>query len=129
MSPRPGWPYDREFACHRCGNCCRGSGYVSMSAEDIANAARHIGVPVPEFKDTYCRELPEDLVVLRDQGDAEQSCVFLTPENTCRVHGSKPKQCRDFPFHWRPDNVLEFCEGMRAIAGLPPGGKPTMSRE
>lgn len=127
--PRPGWPYSREFVCHQCGNCCRGSGVVALEERDIADAASHLGITPEAFRERYCRELPEDLVVLRDQGDALGSCIFLSADNRCAIHEAKPQQCRDFPFRWRPENVLEFCEGMRAVAGLPPGGKATMSRD
>jgi len=66
---------------------------------------------------------------LIDQSDPDKCCTFLTPDNKCRIHEVKPKQCIGFPIKWRPDNILDFCEGWRTAAGLPPPEKRTMSDE
>ena len=124
---RPGWPYDREFACHRCGNCCRGDGYVELSEDDIARGARALGIGTREFEARYCRR-DEDVgaIILLDQGDELKSCIFLNPDVTCRIHERKPRQCIDFPFGWRPRDVLTYCDGMRALEGLPPSNRRTI---
>ncbi len=123
------WPYEvGAFECHRCGNCCRGDGYVNMTASDILSAAALLGCTTTQFLADYCTTQPDGAIHLRDQGDALQSCVFLTPENLCRVHHAKPKQCTGFPMKWRPSNVLEICAGLRHAAGLPPPLQRTISR-
>jgi Fe-S-cluster containining protein len=124
-----GWPYKKDFACHRCGNCCRGDGYVEMTESDVTRAARYLGITDGDFIREYC--LPGgDGRILKDQSDPERSCIFLIEENGlygCRIHGAKPDQCAGFPFRWRPRNVMEFCEGMRALEHLPPPVRGTMS--
>lgn len=115
------WPYEVEpFQCHRCGNCCRGDGYVVMTPDDVTRAAAHLGRSEAEFLAEFCRTQPDGSVHLLDRSDALRSCVFLTDDNLCRVHAAKPTQCEGFPMKWRPSNVLEICAGMRAAAGLPP---------
>lgn len=131
MPTRPGWPYKKEFECHRCGNCCRGDGFVDMTEQDIAAAAAHLSLTREAFLAEYC--LPgSDGYILRDQDDEAQSCIFLTVDERglsgCRIHAAKPSQCSAFPFQWRPRNVLSFCDGMRALEGLRPvGNKSSMS--
>ncbi len=124
----PSWPYQVEpFQCHRCGNCCRGDGYVVMTADDITRISAHLGLREAQFLAEFCRTQPDGSVHLIDQGDAPRSCVFLTPDNLCQVHTSKPTQCEGFPMKWRPPDVLEICAGLRAAAGLPPPRRRTIS--
>jgi len=115
--------FQGEFVCHRCGNCCRGDGFVQITNSDLERAAAYLGIGRQEFLDTYCQLEVDGAISLRDQDDAEQSCIFLTEEEGlfgCRIHGEKPTQCAGFPFTWRPKDLLDFCHGARAASGLPP---------
>jgi Fe-S-cluster containining protein len=81
--------------------------------------AAYLGIGVEEFRRLYTRA-PEvaahgaagDLW-LRDQPGPERACVFLEPDNSCRVHPVKPQRCRDFPLKWRTADVMEYCVGLR----------------
>lgn len=115
------------FSCHRCGNCCRGDGVVVMYPRDIRRAALYLDMTEEAFLAEYGRPVPDGGHVLRDQGDALRSCIFLTPDNGCRIHEAKPQQCRDFPRKWRPPNVLDYCAGLRAAANLGPPDKDVMT--
>lgn len=121
------WPYAvGRFVCHRCGNCCRGDGYVKLTADDIRRASAFLGLEEAEFLATHgVRE--GDHWVLRDQADADLSCIFLLPDNTCRIYPAKPTQCRDFPLRWRGADAIEFCAGLRAGLALPPPTRRTMA--
>ncbi len=126
--PRPGWPWKTEFACHRCGNCCRGDGYVELTPADIRRAAAYLDLPPDRFLADYCQSHGEG-VILVDQNDEAHSCIFLEENDEglfgCRIHGAKPEQCASFPFHWRPRNAMKFCDGLRALEGLEPVGPTT----
>ena len=130
MARRPGWPYKDDFRCHRCGNCCRGDGYVELTDSDIDRAADYLSMVREDFLRDYCLEYADE-IRLKDQQDEEQSCIFLTEENGlfgCRIHEAKPSQCAGFPFKWRPRGAVKFCEGLRALEGLPPlEGSSTMT--
>ena len=80
-----------------------------------------------DFIRDYGRVAAGGIVMLRDQDDDLQSCIFLTEDAEglfgCKIHPAKPEQCAGFPFQWRPKNVVSYCEGMRALEGLPPGAK------
>lgn len=126
---RPGWPYKDEFVCHRCGNCCRGDGFVELTESDIARAARQLGITEAEFARDFCIH-GADGYILKDQDDEARSCIFLTEENGlfgCRIHPAKPEQCTGFPFTWRPRNAINYCQGLRALEGLPPPPRTTMA--
>ena len=128
VTSRYEWPYAVEpFQCHRCGNCCRGDGYVDMSADDVLRAADLLGRTGERFIAEFCAVQPDGKVHLIHQGDALQSCVFLTADNLCRIHAAKPGQCGNFPMKWRPTDALEICAGLRHAAGLPPQTRRTIS--
>ena len=130
-TPKTEWPYEvGKFTCHLCGNCCRGDGYVELTDTDIRRIAKFLELTREVFLDRYCKyDKPSGVWNLIDKNDKLQSCIFLNKDNTCQINDAKPKQCRDFPTKWRPDNILEFCEGWRAAAGLPPAKKQTMTEE
>jgi Fe-S-cluster containining protein len=127
--PETEWPYPvSEFECHRCGNCCRGDGDVVLTADDTPRLAATLQRTAPEFVAEFTRVREDGATVLIDQGDALRSCIFLTAENTCRVHAVKPEQCRGFPMKWRPPDALEICAGLRVAAGLAWPTRRTMNR-
>jgi Fe-S-cluster containining protein len=113
-----------------CGNCCRGDGFVVLTETDIQGLADRLELKREDFLETYARwEASMRRWVLLDQEDEHRSCIFLEPDQSCSVHEDKPVQCREFPFKWRSSNIAEYCEGWRAMVGLPPADKKTMSVE
>ncbi len=108
----------QEFACARCGNCCRGEGYVRVTTSDIERMAAHLQITPTVFMDIYTRE-PEikqqaeagDLWLL-DKPGPEQECILLQ-QNLCKVHPEKPVQCVGFPMKWRTPDIMDYCEGMK----------------
>lgn len=131
MAREVGWPYKREFECHRCGNCCRGEGFVAMTEGEIDRAAAFLGISVSEFLTQFCQQTKSGGWELISQGDLLQSCIFLFEEKGlygCRIHGAKPEQCKGFPFEWRPRDAEEYCAGLRALAGLGKPKRQTMSK-
>lgn len=107
------------FVCARCGNCCRGEGFVRVSPEEQRAMAAYLGIGLEEFQRLYTRppEIAEHAAAgdlwLRDQPGPEQACIFLGPDNSCRVHPVKPQKCKDFPLKWRTPDVMEYCVGLR----------------
>jgi Fe-S-cluster containining protein len=131
MAREVGWPYKKEFTCHRCGNCCRGEGFVAVTESEIDAAARFLEIPVTEFLREYCQQTKSGGWEIISQGDLYQSCIFLFEEKGlfgCRIHGAKPHQCKGFPFDWRPRDAEEYCAGLRALAGREAPTRRTMSK-
>ena len=102
-----------RFKCTQCGNCCRLPGYVRLRGDDISALASHLTLSEENFIETYTR-LTEDRQGLSLPEKADGACVFLAEDNSCMVNEAKPMQCRDFPFTWRYQNVVEVCPAVRA---------------
>ena len=89
-------PWYREglsFECTRCGDCCRGPGYVWVNREEIANLASFLELTPEAFGRRYLRRVERRLSLIdNDDGD----CIFW--ENGCTVYSARPTQCRTFPF-------------------------------
>ena len=109
----------QEFACARCGNCCRGDGYVRVTPDDIIRMAMQLSITVTEFQSAYTR--PPEILAQAEVGDLwlldkpgpQQECIMLE-DNLCKVHRSKPVQCVGFPMKWRTPDIMDYCEGMKS---------------
>ncbi|MBL7139401.1 MAG: YkgJ family cysteine cluster protein [Planctomycetes bacterium] len=103
------------FACQGCGRCCgRSPGYVWMTKEEMADIARHVGMPVKEFRRTYVRRLWRGLTF---KEKPNYDCVMLDG-GRCLVYEVRPLQCRVWPF-W-PSN-LTLPQAWRAASRGCPG--------
>ena len=101
----------RKFHCAGCGECCRWPGIVRVSEAEIAALARFLGLAEPVFIERFTQLAPDRTgLILTDAADG--ACCFLTPENRCRVHTVKPRQCRNFPTQWGvPAEYAGRCRG------------------
>ncbi len=97
MATEPWFKEGLRFECTQCGNCCTGApGYVWVNQEEIDALAESIGLSVEEFERQYVRRVGvrRSLVELPN-GD----CVFFDGKTRrCTVYGSRPRQCRTWPF-------------------------------
>ena len=108
-----------RFECQKCGECCKNSAiYVthtdirrwqSEQRWDIIGKVMYVIT-----EKTMGFVIPETLV---DGG----VCPFLTKDNKCSIHDTKPRLCKDFPFN-APADKLEACKGI----GI---GKPISRRK
>lgn len=90
-----------RFGCTQCGKCCTGSpGYVWIDEAEIADMAGFLKISEAEFIQRYTREVDGQLALLEDPRSYD--CIFLR-DKKCLLYGSRPKQCRTFPF-W-PENL------------------------
>jgi Fe-S-cluster containining protein len=103
-----------QFECTQCGRCCGGApGHVWVNAAEIAAMAEESGAAsVEEFEQQYVRKVGARKSLKEfESGD----CVFLHPtKRTCTLYGSRPRQCRTWPF-WdsnlkTPENWAHTCE-------------------
>jgi len=84
--------------CQRCTACCRWSGQVVLSDEEIARLAAFKGVGEPEFIEQFTRLRADRRgLALKEQPDS--ACIFLEGGG-CAVQPVKPQQCKDFPSRW-----------------------------
>ena len=119
------------FDCTGCGNCCKTTGNVYMSPEEVSSAASYKNMTVNEFIDLYADYRLENTattststtatnaiaagggdvpwILLQNQepknSDGPAACVFLDREtNQCGIYSARPIQCSTYPF-W--SNILE----------------------
>jgi len=87
-----------RFECQPgCTKCCEVSGYVYLTEEDLARAARHLGLSAAEFEQRYVYRTKHMRRLRKPRSPRGKQCHFLTAEG-CRIHPVKPVQCRLFPF-------------------------------
>lgn len=101
-----------DFRCQACGTCCRQPGVVNITEAEAAAIARFLCLELAVFLETYTR-LREDRRGLVLAEDPDGGCVFIGPDNRCRIQECKPEQCRTFPFLWRNPGYERTCQGMQ----------------
>ena len=110
---RPDVSGREPWKCRRCGNCCRGSGNVWVTARAIAAMADFLGVDDNAFRRGYTEVAGNRRgLVLKDGADGH--CIFLSASGLCRVHAHKPRQCREFPHRWTHPGYEHYCAAERA---------------
>jgi uncharacterized protein len=104
------------FVCRRCGNCCRGEGFVWLSDDDIERISGRLRITRKEFVAQYTCRLTDfgGGIVLINKDDKAISCIFLEAYG-CSVHEVKPGQCAGFPMTWSRDDAMAICAGLQAI--------------
>ncbi len=82
----------RIVDCTRCANCCKTSD-VSVTAEDIARIAGHLGMTVEDFIATHLKTDEEKgaYTVRR------KPCSFLGEDDRCTIYDVRPTVCRQYP--------------------------------
>ena len=121
MSLTPPEPVSRkDFACLRCGACCRTEGIVRIRETEIEAAAQSLGTSVEDFTQRFTRLRPErDGLMLAER--EEGTCAMLAADNTCRIHTAKPEQCKTFPWNWRNDDSAGICPALTPSKTPNPG--------
>ncbi len=102
-----------NFACLRCGACCRAPGDVRLDPGEAEAIARELGLSVEVFIDRFTR-LARDRQALSLTDGADGACVFLDADHACRIQAVKPRQCLDYPRRWRSAALDAVCAGLRA---------------
>lgn len=112
-----------QFACTKCGKCCKGRTNVFVNVAEVEALAKFKGINKFDFVRTFTedKETPSGLITsLKSNVDKNggQSCIFLK-DNQCSVYEARPTQCRTYPFwplhligeaEWRAE--ARNCEGI-----------------
>lgn len=123
MENKPWWQNGLAFECQQCGSCCAGpdEGYIWVNHDEIQAMADHLGIPVKDFKTSYCRRVGLRQTLI--EKEPSKDCVFLPGKDKhprgCEVYSVRPSQCRTWPFwkenlasidDWRQANIK--CPGI-----------------
>jgi len=101
-----------DFSCQRCGNCCRGPGDVILTTGEVEAIAHFLNMTIYAFTEAYTRLL-SDRQGLSLIERADGACIFLQPEQNCRIQAVKPNQCAGFPFVWRSERLASQCPALQ----------------
>ena len=103
----------KDFICQGCGACCRiKSGIVRVGEAEIKRIADFLGMSEQSFIDNETEVAPDRKgLILKSRPD--DSCVYLTEDNRCRIHPVKPDKCRTFPFEWKNEDSDKVCPALR----------------
>ena len=89
-----------QFKCRACGKCCKNREDIILTARDLFNIAKKLGMTHEAVMEKYCdRYIGRDsrLPVVRLQPcGVSRSCPLLA-DKRCMVHDSKPVVCAMFP--------------------------------
>lgn len=113
-------PAALRFECTGCGDCCKVSGDVWMTADEAADVARQRGVHADEIMDVRVVEGGWRRLLRR-----QDKCVLLSDDNRCGAYAARPMQCSTYPF-WprilasREAWLQEPCEGIENTTALVP---------
>lgn len=80
-----------ETDCLQCANCCKTTPAL-LTARDIKRIAAHLHMSESVFMQQY--------VVKDEDGDLVTKttpCVFLQPDNACKIYDVRPQACREYP--------------------------------
>lgn len=117
-----------RFSCTQCGNCCTGApGYVLYSEAEAGAMAAELRLSRAEFDERYTHETPEGRSLTETRTAFGFDCVFLDRETEpgkalCRVYGSRPSQCRTWPF-WKENlrSARHWASSGRTCPGMDTG--------
>jgi Fe-S-cluster containining protein len=102
-------PGNQEYACFRCGDCCRL--WVFLNYEEADRIAEYVKLPRSEFTIEYWDRSvsPEECLVLKQE---DGDCLFLrektdSRETYCGIYELRPQVCRGFV----PSLMRKECKG------------------
>lgn len=109
-------PLFADFACRRCGACCRWEGEVRISPPEVEAIAELLGLPTATFI-AQMTHLTSDRRGLSLIERADGACLFYDDEPPgCQIYSRRPQQCRDFPQGWNFPDWSQSCPGAGGLA-------------
>ena len=103
----------KDFVCQGCGACCRiKNGIVRVGEAEIKRIADFLGMSEQSFINNETEVAPDRKgLILKSRPD--DSCVYLTEDNRCRIHPVKPDKCRTFPLEWKNEDSDKVCPALK----------------
>lgn len=100
-----------KFECKRCGKCCKGH-ITTITYTDIQRwtEQKRVDILAHVTYEESNEKLNSGFYFLPDPLSKE--CPFLSRENTCSIHDTKPKVCRNFPLTATKGQLAE-CDGVK----------------
>ena len=87
---------------------------MRVSESEITRIAAFLGMCEDNFIENETEVAPERIsLMLKSHPDG--ACVYLTPDNLCRINPVKPDKCRTFPSEWTNPDSAEVCPELAKV--------------
>lgn len=88
-----------KLGCKVCDKCCINRGDIKLTAINVIEISRYLGISIDEFIKSYTARLEgqEPELVLKAVGSRDTCILNNQTTNLCQVHPVKPMQCVTFP--------------------------------
>ena len=107
-----------KFKCEGTGACCKSSGYVYVTREDISSMAKFLNLSINQFKANFVSVINGYTVIASP--NFRTNC-FLTSTNNCAIYSKRPRACQTYPdwdVIWTNDATLTKesmkCKGLQS---------------
>ncbi len=99
-----------RFECQQCAGCCKNL-RVTVTYSDIARWKREGRWDILQ-RVAFVEDRSGRMDFCLDETATQNAqCPFLSADNRCRIHSTKPQVCRDFPFNGSREPVA-LCRGV-----------------
>ena len=102
------------FECSKCGNCCK-TLVITVSYSDIKRWQKERRVDIIR-EVVFVKNAPKgdgfyfETTIVLDKDHKKRPCIFLTEDNLCSIHETKPRICRDAPhFYSKESKFQDLC--------------------
>lgn len=81
----------KEVDCLDCANCCKSIPPL-INQEDVKRISKYLNIPISDLYKNH--------VTIDEDGDMVLNttpCIFLLPDNKCKIYEVRPTGCREYP--------------------------------
>ena len=81
----------KEVDCLDCANCCKSIPPL-INQEDVKRITKFLNIPISDFYKKH--------ITIDEDGDMVLNtvpCIFLLPDNKCKVYEVRPLGCHEYP--------------------------------
>ena len=110
------------FACQQSGNCCKASGYVYVTNDNINHMAKTLNISVDLFLKQFVINIDGWKVIA---SPTFRTNCFLSSDQTCTVYDDRPTACKTYPNWptiWESDETViqesNQCPGLKKAIAL-----------
>lgn len=97
--PRKEVTKDFTWECQRCGDCCRERWGIYVTEEDLRRWMKEKRYDIISEIAPVIRTGKTRFGIMA----TPEGCIYLTENNMCEIHDTKPETCRIYPFYLAPD--------------------------
>ena len=106
-----------RFVCQKSGNCCKSSGYVYASHQEMTRMAKTLNISLHKFRKHFVTNINGWPLI--SSPEFRNEC-FLNNDSKCTIYHDRPLACKTYP-NWDTiwenelslQNEMEQCPGLK----------------